>query len=277
MCFLIINVKSLIQYTDDFLNETRTIHKLQEFEDFAKTVLLFSCGSSSFSYIIFVIALCWLYVVPHCMYLITKEQAETANDMEKMPMIQQREKKKPKPLHPFDDDPPKYPCKVHKNKTQCPDNCPVCEFTRNQDNDTTTQLKRKEFIFFILFLVLNILILVSTALVFFFGQFLHKQVKPSDDDTYQTDTIMIWEIITVAVYLYSHFCTLSSCFIFSKVMYGIQSKCSNLIKYLGHVNNFDANKDAIEGYLAAALSTTNIIMEEDTIANVQKRQRFYFT
>ena len=49
-------------------------------------------------------------------------------------------------------------------------------------------------------------------------------------------------------------------------MYGIQSKCSNLIKYLGHVNNFDANKDAIEGYLATALSTTNIKMEEDTIA-----------
>ena len=208
-------------------------------------------------------------MVPHYKYLVSKEQAMSTKDIENMPMIQQREKTKPKPLHPFDDDPPKYPCKVHKNKTPCPNNCTVCELTRNQDNDTTTQLKRKEFIFFILFLVINILILVSTALVFFFGQFLHKQqLKPFYDDRHQTqtDTIMIWEIITVAVYLYSHFCTLSSCFIFSKVMYGIQSKCSNLIKYLGHVNNFDANKDAIVGYLATALSTTNIKMEEDTIA-----------
>ena len=271
--FLIINIKSLIQYLDDFLNVTRTIHKLQEFEDFAKTVLLFSCASSSFSYIIFVIALWWLYVIPHFKYLITKEQVETGDSTEKMSLVQQRKKKKPKPLHPFDDNTPKYPCQVHKNKTKCPDNCPVCELTRNQDDDTTTQLKKKEFIFFILFLALNILILVSTASVFFFGQLLHKQLKPFDDKTYQTDTIMIWEIITVVVYLYSHFCTISSCFIFSKIMYGVQSKCSNLIKYLGHVDNFDPNKDAIEGYLATILSTTNITMEEETILQCPKETK----
>ena len=116
--------------------------------------------------------------------------------------------------------------------------------------------------------------MVSTAFVFLFGQFLHKQVKPFDDDTTdETDKIMIWEITTVCVYLYSHFCTLSSCFIFSKVMYGIQSKCSNSIKYLDHVNNFDANKDAIEKYLATALSTTNINIEEGTIAQWSKETK----
>lgn len=87
---------------------------------------------------------------------------------------------------------------------------------------------------------------------------------------------MIWEIITVAIYLYSHFCTLSSCFIFSKIMYGIESKCSNLIKYLDHVNNFEANKEYIRTYLATALSTKKAIVTRHKIGQYSRETNILF-
>ena len=227
---------------------------------------MFSSASSSFSYLIFVIALWWLYIIPHIKKI--KPIDDVLSEVGK-------NNKEIKPLHPFDDndDSEKF-CKNHDHKQCRQRNCRNCKLIKksiaNQDKDTTTELKANQALFFIIYLAVNIVIFIALALVFFFGQFLHKQLKPFDDDRYKTDTIMKWEIITVVVYLYSHFCTLSSCFIFSKIMYGIQSKCSNLIKYLDHVNNFEANKEYIWKYLATALSTKTITVTRHKIGQYSR-------
>ena len=207
-------------------------------------MLQFSSASSSLSYIIFVIALWWLYVIPHCKNLVTKEQVE---DDERRPIIQQQEVEKPKPLHPFDDDPPKYPGAVHNNSNHCQDNCPVCNIIRKQDDDTTTQLTKEEVVWFTIFLLVNIIVNVSLMVIFIYGQYHHNPPNTIEGDKKKTTIFKNLEIFSVSGYFYSLFCTLSSCFIFSKIMYGIQRKCSDLYNYFNHVNN--VNKAAIQEYL----------------------------
>ena len=181
-----------------------------------------------------------LYFIVHC-----KKREEEEEDI--------------KPLHPFDDNLPKYPNEVHSNSNLCQGNseyseyCPaVCKLTRNQDNDTTTRLDKKELKFFILYVVVNIGLFVAMAIVFLVGQYRYKPMI-IDDDTKQTRTEFYanFEKSAVSAYLYSHLCSLSSCFIFSKIMYGIQKKCSNLNKYLDQVNKFtiDQNRNAFKNYL----------------------------
>ena len=220
------------------------------FTDFTKVVLQFSSASSSFSYIIFVIALWWLYVIPHCNNLVTKKQAE-------------RETEKPKPLHPFDDDPPKCPGKAHSSNNRCQgngNNCPVCKTIRIQDDDSTTQLATEEVVWFTIFLLVNIIVNVSLIVIFIYGQYLYHHNRPDtiEGDQKKTTLFKNLEIFSVSSYFYSLFCTLSSCFIFSKIMYGIQRKCSDLYKYLNHVNNFNENSAAINIYLVNSLTNQRL-------------------
>ena len=221
-------------------------------------MLLFSSASSSLSYLIFVYALWKLYIKQHCKEIkcIARLLSGLSSCLYFIVHCEKREEEEKdiKPLHPFDDDLPKYPNDVHSNSSLCrgnSDDCPaVCKLTRNQDNDTTTQLDKKELKFFILFVVVNMVLLVAMAIVFLVGQYRYKPMI-IDDDTNQTRTAFYanLEKSAVAAYLYSHFCSLSSCFIFSKIMYGIQKKCSSLNKYLDHVNKFSMNRMAIFNYL----------------------------
>ena len=167
-------------------------------------------------------------------------------------MIQQQQIEKPKLLHPFDDDPPKSPGEAHSSNNRCQgnsNNCPVCNITRNQDDDTTTQLAKEEVVWFTIFLLVNIIVNVSLIVIFIYGQYHHESPHTIEGDNKKTIPFKNWEIFSVSTYFYSLFCTLSSCFIFSKIMYGIQTKCNNLYNYLDHVNNFDENGAAIDVYL----------------------------
>ena len=189
-----------------------------------------------------------------------------------------------KPLHPFDDDSPKYPNTVHSNSNPCQgnsDDCPaVCKLTRNQDNDTTTRLDKKVLKFFILYALVNIGLLVAMGTIFLVGQYRYKPMT-IDDDTNQTRTVFYanFEKSAVAAYLYSHFCSLSSCFIFSKIMYGIQKKCISLNKYLDHVNKFGANRMAIFNYLMITWPNDRGITQEErscTIQNLSQEEKMSY-
>ena len=232
-------------------------------------MLQFSSTSSSLSYIIIVIALWWLYVTPHCKNLAAKEQVDDKRRL----MKQQQEVEKPKPLHPFDDDPPKYPGVVHNNSNHCQDNCPVCNITGNQDDDTTTQLTKEEVVWFTIFLLVNIIVNVSLMVIFICGQYHHNPPNTIEDDKNKTILFKNLEIFSVSAYFYSLFCTLSSCFIFSKLMYGIQRKCSNLYNYLDHVNNFNENRAAINNYLKNFFTDQRLeqMEEEKKIIYLQQR------
>uniref|UniRef100_A0A1X7SGX0 Gustatory receptor n=1 Tax=Amphimedon queenslandica TaxID=400682 RepID=A0A1X7SGX0_AMPQE len=52
-----------------------------------------------------------------------------------------------------------------------------------------------------------------------------------------------FEIVTAAAYFYSLFCTISSCFIFSKVMYGIQNRCMGLFRGRKKISEFTRQDD----------------------------------
>ena len=226
-------------------------------------MLQFSSASSSLSYFVFVIPLWWLYIKSHC-----KEIKPIDNVLsclcsclyiiyhcKKREVVE--DNKEIKPLHPFDDDTHMYPGKAHSSSNRCHRNgviaCPVCDIIKNQDNDTTTQLATEEARWFTIFLLINIIVNVSLMVIFIFGQYLHGPPETIEGDnnnkTIDTGFLKIFELFSVSSYFYSLFCTLSSCFIFSKIMYGIQRKCSNLYKYLDHVNDFNENKAAIDGYL----------------------------
>ena len=233
------------------------------FTDFAKVVLQFSAASSSFSYIIFVIALWRLYVIPHCKNLVTKEQVKNDNQ-------ETEERQQLKPLHPFDDDPPKYPCKVHSNSNHCP----VCSnSTRNQDDDTTTQLTKEEVVWFTIFLVVNIIFNIVLMLIFIYGQYHHNPPNTIEGDKKKTILFKYLEIFSVSAYFYSLFCTLSSCFIFSKIMYGIQRKCINLYNYLGHVNQCLGNENSNNEALKAKDKSSRTISKETQKINLSTEQR----
>ena len=230
-------------------------------------MLQFSSASSSFSYIIFVIALWWLYVIPHCKKIKPIDDVLSClwSCLYVICHCKKREVdveiKEIKTLHPFDDDTYNYPGKAHSSSNRCQGNsynCPVCNITRNQDIDTTTQLAKQEVVWFIIFLLTNIIVNVALIVIFSIGQYRHEPPDTIEGNQKKTTLFKNLEIFSVSAYFYSLFCTLSSCFIFSKIMYGIQRKCSDLDKYLNHVNNFNENKAAINIYLVNSFTNRRL-------------------
>ena len=61
-------------------------------------------------------------------------------------------------------------------------------------------------------------------------------VNSSNDSTTNHQLIKKLEVTVFATYVYSLFCTLSSCSIFSKLALGIQRKCTDIAKYLKNVD-----------------------------------------
>ena len=203
------------------------------------------------------------------------EEVENGDDEdEKRSMIQKQEVETLKPLHPFDDDPPKHPCKVHSNGNHCQDNCPVCSnITKKQDDDTTTQLTKEEVVWFTIFLLVNIIINIVLMVIFIYGQYHHNPPNTIEGNKNKTILFKNLEIFSVSGYFYSLFCTLSSCFIFSKIMYGIQRKCINLYNYLDHVNQCLGNENNNNEALKAKDKNSRTISKETQKINLSTEQR----
>ena len=114
-------------------------------------------------------------------------------------------RKKPKPLHPFDDDdPPKYPCEAHNNSNICQGICPVYDITRKQDDDTTTRLAKKEAVWFTIFLLVNIIVNVSLIVIFIYGQYHHELPDTIEGDnnnkTINTAFLKKFELVSLPAY-----------------------------------------------------------------------------
>ena len=202
----------------DYINDPTTASELQKFSDYGKLVLLFSATSGTISYFILIIRVIWFqYMKEHKPWnlLFTCYEPETApeeeqNIEEETPLIERngRGKKETSPLHPFDND-------------------------DDSKSDTNTKLEGAEPCRFFIFFAINLALVIGMLLVFCFGHYNSKQhIVPIGPTPTATTTQMgnytIFEKTTVGTYFYSLFCTISSCFIFSKVMYGIQNKCDNL-------------------------------------------------
>ena len=139
------------------------------------------------------------------------------------------------PLHPFDD-------------------------TENGNNiveSTSTKLDHKERITFWLFLLLSLILLAAMCIVFIYHYITRQPLSQQQNSThiiyrYNVTTIKGFEITTAAAYFYSLFCTISSCFIFSKVMYGIQNQCKGLLKGEKTISKF-IEED--ENFIKVAMKT----------------------
>ena len=199
--------EELVGYDADSLHSAQ--NELKKFEIYAKLVLLTTACSSMVSYLIFFLAFTLLYFKPHLRAACLKK-----NEVDDPPTPLQ-------PLHPFNDaDPP--------NEVDI----------ESDDNDTSTQLTQREAFSHYGMLTANIAIIVAMVIVFVCGQYtsIPDESLVNEGHFKNIGNLQKYEIAFVATYTYSLYCTLFSCFIFSKIAYGIQRKCINFQLYLDHVD-----------------------------------------
>ena len=224
-----------------------TREAVQPFNDLAKFTLLSICFSSFLSYVIFIFALikhyykdhwnpfcnCWNYCW-NCCY----------NKCKGYELLPFDEWKPESQLHPFNDsDDEGRHTKLNGNRRHC----------------------------FCIFLWLNLIVLLSISIVFIIGQYtLH--IKPKLIEKSNKTVFYEWlEGATAITYFYSHLCTITSCFIFSKLMYGIQRKINQEarnneiiitavnINTVTITNNINAGKNIINNGTVTINSGTNTI------------------
>ena len=170
-----------------------TREAVQPFNDLAKFTLLSICLSSFLSYVIFIFALIKHYYKDHWNRFHNCKKSWKGKYYNKLESQ----------LHPFND---------------------------NDDEDRHTKLNGNRQHCFCIFLWLNLIVLLFIFIVFIIGQYiLHIKPKPIEPIEKSNKTVIYeWlEGATAITYFYSHLCTIISCFIFSKLMYGIQRKIIN--------------------------------------------------
>ena len=183
---------------DHRIDNPATRAAVQPFDDLAKFTLLFIVASGALSYAIFIIALFHHYYIPYF-----KCQAAAQDQEQKQPAQQEV-------LHPFDDEPDNQ----HLNSVN---------YNINQDIEPSTELKDTEQKCFYGFLIANIVFLLAAFILFISVQY-SKQIRPLSKNENKTNLYEKVEIASVVTFFYSHWCTVISCFIFAKLMYGIQRK-----------------------------------------------------
>ena len=145
-----------------------------------------------------------------------------------------------KPLDPFDDDienevfEPSSIYKVYMYKK----NNDISFFER-QDELTNTPLQGERLCHYIVCYVIAIILLIVTV-----SLFLGVQYADASKDVL-TETSFKWESVAVASEIYSLFRSLVSCFIFSKLMYGIQRKCEELEMFVYFIDDHYTKSDLL--------------------------------
>ena len=121
----------------------------------------------------------------------------------------------------------------------------------SEDTNTTTQLKLKELGSYVIVLCFNILV-NAIVLGIFLGR---SEYSPNETELVYNHhlsyyiKIRKWENVVIATYVYSLLCTLSSCFIFSKLAYGVQRKCVRIANYLKDINRPDNDLESLHDYV----------------------------
>ena len=176
-------------------------------------VLLFSATSGTISYLILIFRVLWIqYIKEHLPWSLCcgKRNRQQADEEAQSLLITEEDSS---PLHPFND----KPSSTGTNEAN------------NKQSSTSTKLEADEGFRFLLFLLINILLVIGMIAVFLCGLYANNQQPvPIEKTPGKTRLFDKLQISTVSLYCYTLLCTISSCFIFSKVMYGIQNKCDNL-------------------------------------------------
>ena len=137
-----------------------------------------------------------------------------------------------KPLDPFDDDVENEvfePSSIYKVYMYKKNN--DISFFEKQDELTNTPLQGERLCHYIVCFAIALILLIVTV-----SLFLGVQYADASKDVL-TETSFKWESVAVASEIYSLFRSLVSCFIFSKLMYGIQRKCEELEMFVFYVDD----------------------------------------
>ena len=158
--------------------------------------------------------------------------------------LRDEEYEKTKPLDPFNDtykDEDAVPSSIvvvyqHKREKITLDQQAEQEnvFFSTQDERTDAPLQGERLCHYVTWFIIGLAILIVTYIVFFF--YLYENKGNDNADTFY------WEVTALACYAFSFLRTLVSCFIFSKLMYGIQKRCEELELFVYHVNENYCNK-----------------------------------
>ena len=137
-----------------------------------------------------------------------------------------------KPLDPFDDDIENEvfePSSIYKVYLYKKNN--DISFFERQDELTNTPLQGERLCHYIICFAIALILLIVTVSLFVVAQY----ADASKDVL--TETNFKWESVAVASEIYSLFRSLVSCFIFSKLMYGIQRKCEELEMFVYFIDD----------------------------------------
>ena len=221
------------------LNDTQIIDNMMEFENYAKLVILFFALSSCFSFILFITALACTYT-RQCIWIhkcCTRRHRQ--QDLEAAVNQQNVDEQEIEPLDPFCADleppplPPPPPTEQQEQQQQQPPPPPLRQ-------TTSTRLDLPESLYFISLLLLNIGICGVGIYIFCDGHYNKEYYGPYNIS-------VIAEATGFSVYMYSLFCTIGSCFIFSKLAYSVTHNCLKLIDNLkaGRYADNDHGRDLL--------------------------------
>ena len=237
-------------FTEQNLEYNETKHELQEFVDLSKISLLFSTTANAVSHILFMWAL-WVLYIKH--YKSVHEFFESKWSLCKgwcccfAPGESEKDKELPFktwPLDPFNDESEEEDLQLYKpndlydmkkkneeKKRKC-----RLSFFGKEDDRTNTPLQGERLCHYIIWLIIGLSILITTIVVFFTYQY--HDAKNDNPMDYDDDFKMYFklQISALILHAYALFRSLVSCFIFSKLMYGIQRRCEEIELYVYYIN-----------------------------------------
>ena len=188
--------------------------------------MLFSTTANAVSHVLFIWALWCLYCKhyksfnKHCLLRIQnfckKLSCDTEDEKDKLP------------LDPFNDD-IKEDDLIEINKVQELYKKKSEDYFKTEDVRTNTPLQGERLYHYVTRFIIGSALLIITAIVFFCLYYQQNKDR-STDDAYNL------EFAALALYTYSLFRVLVSCFIFSKLMYGIQRRCEEIELFVYHIN-----------------------------------------
>ena len=211
--------------------------------DLSKIAFLFSTTASGVSQVFFLWALCCLFIK------LTKwpDNKCGTEGWKKFKSyfccIRDNDHDSTKPLDPFDDDTEVFePSSIvevyqHRKDYYYPQNRDDLEsgqkksYFMKQDTRTNTPLQGERLYHYIVCFAIALILLIITVSLFFVAQYADASKDVLNETSFKVESV------AVALHAYSLFRSLVSCFLFSKLMYGIQRKCEELEMFVFYIDD----------------------------------------
>ncbi|XP_019859876.1 PREDICTED: uncharacterized protein LOC109588134 [Amphimedon queenslandica] len=211
------------------VNNSDTKHLIQEFVDLSKISLLFSTTANAVSHVLFIWAL-WCLFWKHYESVNKECLLRSHNFIKRLSCAAGTEDEFP--LDPFNDEIEEgdlMEINTAKQVKELYEKKNANRFFSKEVERTNTPLQGERLCHYVTWFIIGIILYIITVGVFFhlyYEQNKHRSINKE----------FKLEISALVLYAYSLFQVLVSCFIFSKLMYGIQRRCEELELFVYHIN-----------------------------------------